>query len=55
MEAAEDIADEIEKRLGEKADDFESLKSDAGKELKKALDLEDDDDEDKDDDSQALE
>ena len=54
LEAAEDIADEIEKRLGEKAEDFEDFKEDAGKELKKALDLDDEDDED-DDDSQALE
>ena len=54
MEAAEDIADEIEKRLGEKAEDFDDFKEDAGKELKKALDLDDEDDED-DDDSQALE
>ena len=54
LEAAEDIADEIEKRLGEKAEDFEDFKEDAGKELKKALDLDDEDDEG-DDDSQALE
>ena len=53
MEAAEDIADEIEKRLGEKAEDFEDFKEDAGKELKKALDLDDEDDDDED--SQALE
>ena len=53
LEAAEDIADEIEKRLGEKAEDFEDFKEDAGKELKKALDLDDEDDDDED--SQALE
>lgn len=44
MEAAEDIAGEIEKKLGEKADEFADFKSDAGSALEKALDLDSGDD-----------
>ena len=46
MEAAEDIAGEIERKLGEKADDFADFKSEAGKELEAKLDLDDGDDDD---------
>ena len=46
MEAAEDIAGEIERKLGEKADEWADFKSDAGSALEDYLDL-DDDDEDK--------
>ena len=45
MEAAEDIAGEIEKKLGEKADDWADFKSEAGKELEAKLDLDSGDDE----------
>ena len=46
MEAAEDIAGEIERKLGEKADDFASFKSDAGSALEDYLGLDDDDEKD---------
>ena len=45
MEAAEDIAGEIEKRLGEKAEEFADLKSAVGSELESKLDLDSGDDE----------
>ena len=40
MQAAEDIAGEIEDRLGDKAEDFADFKSDAGSALEDYLDLE---------------
>ena len=43
MEAAEDIAGEIERKLGEKADEWADFKSDAGSALEDYLDLDDDD------------
>jgi hypothetical protein len=38
LEAAEDIADEIEKKLGEKADKYADLKEEVGDELESLLD-----------------
>ena len=46
MEAAEDIAGEIERKLGEKADEWADFKSDAGSALEDYLDLDDDDEKD---------
>ena len=40
MDAAEDIAGEIEDKLGDKAEDFADLKSDAGSALEDLLDVE---------------
>ena len=46
MEAAEDIAGEIERKLGEKADEWADFKSDAGSALEDYLGLDDDDEKD---------